>query len=125
MTTQDMRASIQQPGGDYNVIQHKEQGAPVEVIYATEGTPSITSPNCIFAGAVNPNAARLLQCWMTSAEGQQSLVDISGQYPIHGQVKAKADRKPLSEIKLMTENPAGVDAEAEAITARYTSLFRV
>jgi iron(III) transport system substrate-binding protein len=112
-------------GGDYNVVQHKEQGAPVEIVYASEGTPSITSPNCIFAGAVNPNAARLLQCWMTSAEGQQSLVDISGQYPIHKLVKAKAGRKPLSEIKLMTENPAGVDAESEAITARYTALFRV
>lgn len=112
-------------GGDYNVVQHKEQGAPVEIVYATEGTPSISSPNCIFAGAVNPNAARLLQCWMTSAEGQQSLVDISGQYPIHTLVKAKAGRKPLSEIKLMTENPTGIDAEAEAITTRYTALFRV
>ena len=112
-------------GGDYNVVQHKEQGAPVEIVYASEGTPSITSPNCIFAGAVNPNAARLMQCWMTSAEGQQSLVDISGQYPIHSLVKAKTGRKPLSEIKLMTENPAGIDAEAEAITARYTALFRV
>ena len=112
-------------GGDYNVIQHKEQGAPVEIVYASEGTPSISSPNCIFAGSVNPNAARLMQCWMTSAEGQQSLVDISGQYPIHALVKAKAGRKPLSEIKLMTENPAGIDAEAEAITTRYTALFRV
>ena len=112
-------------GGDYNVIQHKAQGAPVEVVYASEGTPTITSPNCIFAAAVNPNAARLLQCWMTSAEGQQSLVDISGQYPIHGQVKAKAGRKPLSEIKLMTENPAEIDAQAEAITTRYAALFKV
>ncbi len=112
-------------GGDYNVIQHKAQGAPVEVVYASEGTPTITSPNCIFAAAVNPNAARLFQCWMTSAEGQQSLVDISGQYPIHGQVKAKAGRKPLSEIKLMTENPAEIDLQAEAITARYSALFKV
>ena len=112
-------------GGDYNVVQHAEQGAPVEIVYATEGTPSITSPNCIFAGAINPNAARLLQCWMCSGPGQQSLVDISGQYPIHAQVKAKTGRKPLSEIKLMMENPVAIDAEAETIKARYSALFRV
>jgi iron(III) transport system substrate-binding protein len=112
-------------GGDYNVFTHKQLGAPVEVVYAREGSPTISGPNAIFAAAVNPNAARLFQCWMCSREGQQFLVDTTGQYPAHAQVKAHPDRKPLSEIKLMRENPEEVEAKADEIKAKYTSIFKV
>ncbi len=112
-------------GGDYNVFTHKQRGAPVEVVYASEGSPTISGPNAIFAGAVNPNAARLFQCWMCSQEGQQFLVDTTGQYPAHAQVKAHPDRKQLSEIRLMREDPAEVEAKADEIKTRYTSIFKV
>jgi iron(III) transport system substrate-binding protein len=117
--------AVQVDGGDYNVFVHKQQGAPVEVVYASEGSPTISSPNAIFAGAVNPNAARLFHCWLCSREGQQLLVDITGQYPAHGEAKAHPLRRPLSEIKLMREDPAEVAANADEIKARYTSIFKV
>jgi iron(III) transport system substrate-binding protein len=112
-------------GGDYNVFTHKQQGAPVEVVYASEGSPMISGPNAIFAAAVNPNAARLFQCWSCSGEGQQLLVDTTGQYPAHAGVKAHPERRPLSEIKLMREDPAEVAATADEIKARYSSIFKV
>ena len=62
--------------------------------------PIINSPNAVFKAAPNPNAARLFQNWMYSAEGQQTLVDISGQYAPHAQVKPKAGRRPLGDIKV-------------------------
>jgi iron(III) transport system substrate-binding protein len=34
-------------------------------------------------------------------------------------------RKPLPEIKLMREDPAEVEANADAIKAKYTSIFKV
>lgn len=117
--------AVQVDGGDYNVFIHKQQGAPVEVVYATEGSPTVTSPNAIFAGAVNPNAARLFQCWMCSPEGQKFLVETSGQYPAHRQVKAHPDRKPISDIKAMREDAAEVEAKADEIKAKYTEYFRV
>ena len=112
-------------GGDYNVFTHKQQGAPVDVVYASEGSPTISSPNAIFAAAVNPNAARLFQCWMCSREGQQFLVDATGQYPAHAEAKAHPDRKPLSQIKLMREDPVEVEAKAEDIKTRYSQIFKV
>ena len=112
-------------GGDYNVFAHQQLGAPVEVVYAAEGSPTISSPNAIFAGAVNPNAARLFQCWVCSREGQQQIVDLTGQYPIHALVKPFPGRKALSELKLMREDPVAVDATAEEIKAKYTALFKV
>ena len=48
-------------GNEYNALQLKEKGDPVEIVYPTEGTPMAVGPNGIFKNAPNPNAARLLQ----------------------------------------------------------------
>ncbi len=44
-----------------HVIQIKEAGGPVEIVYPAEGTPLIVGPNGVFKAAPNPNAARLFQ----------------------------------------------------------------
>lgn len=48
-------------GNESNVFLLKEAGAPIEVVYAAEGTPSIVQPSAIFIAAPHPNAARLFQ----------------------------------------------------------------
>ena len=40
-------------------------------------------------------------------------------------VKERRDRKPLSEIKLMREDPAEVDRLAEEIKTKYMRIFGV
>jgi iron(III) transport system substrate-binding protein len=117
--------AIMADGNDYNLIQLREQGQPVEVVYPTEGTPLITGPSGLFKGAPNPNAARLFQNWLHSLEAQQLLVDFAAQHSVHAQVQEKPGRKRLSEIKLMADDPAGVEREAEQIKARYSKLFGV
>jgi iron(III) transport system substrate-binding protein len=117
--------AIMADGTDYLVVLEKAKGAPVELIYPTEGTPLISNPSCVFKAAPNPNAARLFQCWMLSAPGQQHLVNVTSQYPSHALVKASPNRKPLKDIKTLKEDPAGVEAQAEEIKARYTQLFKV
>jgi iron(III) transport system substrate-binding protein len=44
---------------------------------------------------------------------------------VHPQVTSKPGRRKLSDIKLMKEDPAGVEAQSEAIKTRYAKLFRV
>jgi iron(III) transport system substrate-binding protein len=117
--------AVMADGNDYNLVQLKEQGAPVEVVYPTEGTPLITGPTGVFKGAPNPNAARLLQNWLHSLEGQQLIVDFARQFSAHAQVKEKPGRKPLSEIKLFKDDPAGVEKMSEEIKTRYAQLFKV
>jgi hypothetical protein len=56
--------------------EHKPE-APVEPVYPTEGTPLITAPSGIFQSAPHPNAARLLQSFLSSLEAQQLLVERS------------------------------------------------
>src|SRR5277367_1203849 len=66
--------AVMADGNDYNLVQLKEAGQPVKVVYPIEGTPIVNGPSGIFASAPNPNAARLFQNWMHSLDGQQILV---------------------------------------------------
>lgn len=117
--------AVMADGNDYNLLQLKEQGAPVEVVYAAEGTPLITAPSGIFKNAPNPNAARLFYSWLHGLEAQQVLVDFACQHSVHAQTKPKPGRPKLSEIKVMRDDPAGVEKAAEEIKARYARLFKV
>ena len=117
--------AVMADGNDYNLIQLKEAGRPVEVVYPTEGTPLITGPNGVFKSAPNPNAARLLRSFLLSGETQQLLVDFTGQHSVHALVKQKPGRTPLKDIKLMKDDPAGVEAHSEEIKTRYTKIFGV
>jgi iron(III) transport system substrate-binding protein len=117
--------AVMADGNDYNLIQLKERGQPVEVVYPAEGTPFVTGPTAIFAAAPNPNAARLFQNWLHSREGQQLLVDFARQHSLHAQVSDRPGAPKLSEIKLMKDDAAGVEAQAEQIKARYAKIFGV
>jgi len=117
--------AVQADGNDYNLLQLKDAGQPVEPIYPSEGTPTITGPSGVFKTAPNPNAARLFQNWLHTREGQQLLVDFTGQHSVHAQVTDKPGHKKLSEIKLMKDDPAGVEKMAEEIKTRYQQLFKV
>ena len=117
--------AIMADGNEYNLVQLKEKGDPVEIVYPTEGTPVIIGPSGVLKDAPNPNAARLLQSFMFSAECQQLMVDVGGLRSFHALVKDKTGRKPLSEIKLMKDDAAAVERQAEEIKARYTTYFKV
>jgi iron(III) transport system substrate-binding protein len=112
-------------GNDFNLIQLKEAGKPVEVIYPLEGAPLIVGPNAVLKGAPNPNAARLMQSYIFSREGQQLLCDFAAQHSAHPQVTEKPGRRPLAQIKVMKDDPAAVEAQAEEIKARYSRIFGV
>jgi iron(III) transport system substrate-binding protein len=117
--------AVMADGGDYNVIQLKESGKPVEVVYPAEGAPLIVGPNGIFRTAPNPNAARLFQSFLFSAEAQQLLVDFTGQHSAHRQVTEKPGRPKLKDIKTMKDDAAAVEAQADDIKARYVKIFKV
>jgi iron(III) transport system substrate-binding protein len=117
--------AVMADGNEYNLVQLKEKGEPVEIVYPSEGTPLIIGPSGVMKDAPNPNAARLLQSFMFSAECQQLMVDWGGLRSFHAEVKDKAGRKPLKDIKLMKDDPAAVEKQADQIKAKYTQYFKV
>jgi iron(III) transport system substrate-binding protein len=117
--------AVMADGNEYGIVLLKEAGQPVEPVYPTEGTPTISGPSGIFVTAPHPNAARLFQAWLHTRETQQFFIDFTAQYSVHAQVQAKPGRRRISDIKLMKEDPAGVEAMSEEIKTRYAKLFRV
>src|SRR3954466_9583967 len=117
--------AVMADGNEYNLIQLKEQGQPVEIIYPTEGTPLITGPSALFKAAPNPNAARLFQNWLNSRESQQLLVDFARTHSVHALVQQKPGSKALKEIKTLKGDPLGVEKSADEIKARYAKIFGV
>ena len=117
--------AVMADGAGYLVIRYKEQGQPVDIVYPQEGCPLATGPSAIFKAAPNPNAARLFQNWMHSREAQQFLVDWARQFSPHRQTVEKPGIRPLKDIKLMKEDPAGVEKSADDIKKRYSQIFRV
>ena len=116
--------AVMADGNEYNLIQLKEKGEPVEIVYPTEGTPLIIGPSGVMKDAPNPNAARLLQSFMFSAECQQLMVDFGGLRSFHALVKDKAGPQTAQRIKLMKDDAAAVEKQAEDIKARYTRIFQ-
>ena len=117
--------AVMADGNEYGVVLLKEAGQPVEPVYPTEGTPTVSGPTGIFASAPHPNAAKLFQAWLHTRETQQFFMDFTAQHSVHPQVTSKPGRRKLSDIKLMKEDPASVEASSEEIKTRYAKLFRV
>lgn len=112
-------------GNEYNVLIANESGKPIVPVYATEGSPLVAMPSAIFAAAPHPNAARLFQSFLFSAEGQQLFVDTGGLRSVHAQVKDKPGRTKLASIKIMNTDPAGMIAQMDDIKRRYSQYFGV
>jgi iron(III) transport system substrate-binding protein len=117
--------AVMADGNEYGIVLLKEAGQPVEPVYPAEGTPTVSGPTGIFATAPHPNAARLFQVWLHTRETQQLFADFTAQYSAHAQVQSKPGRRKISDIKLMKEDPAGVEAMTEEIKTRYARLFKV
>jgi iron(III) transport system substrate-binding protein len=112
-------------GNDYSLELAKRQKQPVAIVHATEGSPVIPVPSGVFRSAPNPNAARLFQSYLFSAEAQQIFIDVFAHRSFHAQTKEPPDRAPLSSFKLLQADPKLVLAQSEEIKARYSKIFGV
>jgi len=110
-------------GLEYVVLQSRDQGEPIEPIYPSEGTPSISSGAGVIVDAPHPNAARLLIAWLSSRDGQQLLVDTDWFRSFDPDVKPRAGMKPISEITLMTADPSAQEKAVEEVKKKYEEYF--
>jgi iron(III) transport system substrate-binding protein len=117
--------AVMADGNDYNLVLLKDQGKPVEAVFAAEGSPLIIVPSGVFRSAPNPNAARLFQSFLFSTEVQQLLVDVFAHRSFHAGVTERPGHAPLSGIRLLRADPAEVQARSEEIKARYAKVFGV
>jgi iron(III) transport system substrate-binding protein len=110
-------------GGEYLVQQMKAAGAPLAIVYPTEGTPTIPGGAGVFADAPHPNAARLFTLYLFSREGQQVMSDTAWLRSFHPDVKSHEGVKPLGEIKTMKADAAAQVDMSDEIKKKYADYF--
>jgi iron(III) transport system substrate-binding protein len=110
-------------GGDYYYYQMKKKGNPIEVVYPKEGVPLVISPSAIASFAPHPNAAKLFTDFTFTRELQQVMADSEGLYTGHPEVKYPADKPKLSDLKLLTVDPAELEKRNEEIKSRFVEFF--
>jgi iron(III) transport system substrate-binding protein len=115
--------SVQADGNEYNMFMLKESGVPVEIVYATEGSPIAIGHAGLLKDAPHPNAARLFYSFIFDRETQQLNSDVGGLRSFHPGVKEKETRTPLSKIKLLYSDPTKLEPEIEAIKKKYEEYF--
>ena len=110
-------------GGEYLPLQMIEKGAPLALVYPTEGTPTIPGGAGVMVDAPHPNAARVFANYLFSNDGQQLLVDMARMRSVHPDVKLPPGMKPLSEIKTMKADTAAQEKETAEIKKKYAEYF--
>jgi iron(III) transport system substrate-binding protein len=110
-------------GNEYNMFIEIQAKSPVKIIYPAEGTPFVTSPSAVMAQAPHPNAARVFQNFIFTPKVQQFLVDVGGLRSLHPDVKEAPGRTPLTQVKLLPDDPQGMLAAINDIKKKYTTLF--
>ena len=110
-------------GGEYVPLQMISQGAPLALVYPTEGTPSIPGGAGVMVDAPHPNAARLLDLYLFSKDGQTLLVQLARLRSFHPAAPVPEGAKPLAQIKIMQADPAAQEKEAEDIKKKYAQYF--
>ena len=110
-------------GGEYVPLQMIAQGAPLALVYPTEGTPSIPGGAGVMVDAPHPNAARLFDLYLFSKEGQGLLVSLARLRSFHPDVPTPEGAKPLSEIKVMKADPAAQEKASDEIKKKYAEYF--
>jgi iron(III) transport system substrate-binding protein len=115
--------AVMADGNEYNVFLLKESGVPIEPVYATDGTPLVVGNAALLKNAPHPNAGRLFYHFMFTREAQQSNSDVGGLRSFHPEVKEKAGRRPLSQVKLLNSDPAALEKQVETIKKKYEEYF--
>jgi iron(III) transport system substrate-binding protein len=110
-------------GTEYVTLLAKAQGAPVAIVYPTEGTPLVSASAAVMKDAPRPNAARLFVSYLFSSEAQQLLVDMGQIRSFHPDIKEPADRVPLSQIKVLSADPAELEKAIDEIKGKYAECF--
>ena len=111
-------------GGEYLPLQMISQGAPLALVYPTEGTPSIPGGAAVMIDAPHPNAARLLDLYLFSKDGQTLLVHLARLRSFHPDAPVPEGAKPLSEIKIMKADPAAQAKDGRGDQAEIRRVFR-
>lgn len=108
---------------DYG-LNYLEGGAPVRVVYPSEGINSSADAMALVRGAPNAAGAKVVLDFLASAEGQTLMVKASGRRPVRADVRAAAGGPELSKLNVKTYPQDWANAQQKGYLARYQQMVR-
>jgi iron(III) transport system substrate-binding protein len=111
------------------ILAQKDQGAPVEMVWPSDGVPVFPFYLGMVSGAKHTKAAEVFMNWSMSKAGQQAAGDLTGEYPVRDDVttpKMLGTQFPeLAELKpYNADEDLWVD-NRESWTAEWNKIFGV
>lgn len=99
-----------------------DEGYPVQVIFPAEGVGYEVAAMSILKGAQNPDDAKKLVDWMTSAEGQAALSAQKTYFmPVRGDVSAGTGVPSLDAITLTPVDPTFAAENKQRLVDRWAA----
>jgi iron(III) transport system substrate-binding protein len=99
-------------------------GAPVRIIYPSEGASMLPDAMALVARGPNPQGGRLVLDFITSAEAQAMMARQFGRRPIRNDVAGPEQLPPITAIRVHNMPMEWASANRRAIMDRYTGLVR-
>lgn len=107
---------------DYLPLRDKAKGSPVEFIYPSEGSLSVTEPIGIVNGTPNEAQAKAFVDFILSDDGQTA-TSVIGYTPIKSGIKAPEGFKSVDEIKNLTYNISELVKTRDGDKQEFSKLF--
>ncbi|WP_411678323.1 ABC transporter substrate-binding protein [Caproicibacter sp.] len=107
---------------DYLALRDKAKGAPVDFIYPSEGSLSVTEPIGIVKGTPNERQAKAFVDFLLSDDGQAATSQI-GYTPIKSGVKAPDGFQSVDQIKNLTYDLSKLVQTRDSDKEKFSKLF--
>ena len=111
-------------GLTYEPLSHNfvRSGAPVEIVYPSEGAAFLPATIQVIKGGPNPAAAKAFIDFVISEEGQTIIAEETAGRPLREGI-AKPGLPALSDIPTIEEDGAYVSEHREEIVEKYRSIL--
>ncbi|MVB11197.1 Bacterial extracellular solute-binding protein [Caprobacter fermentans] len=107
---------------DYLALRDKAKGAPVDFIYPSEGSLSVTEPIGIVKGTPNERQAKAFVDFLLSDGGQAATSQI-GYTPIKSGVKAPDGFQSVDQIKNLTYDLSKLVQTRDSDKEKFSKMF--
>lgn len=108
---------------EFNVLQSKNDGNPVEAVYPEDGTALVVDASAIIAGGPNPAEAKKFIDFVNSKPAHEMLVNLDGRRSARKDVTPPQGLADIGTIKVVAYDTVSAANDKNAELERFDKTF--
>ncbi len=108
---------------EFNILQSKGEGNPVEAVYPADGTALITDANGIIKSGPNPQNAKRFLDFISSKAAHETLAALDKRRSARKDVAPPPGLAPASAIKTLPYDTVGAARDRAAILEKFDAIL--